>query len=95
MKKLLTILLILACVCGFAQTGPHLLDIAGRPFVDVREYGAVGDGVTDSTTAFQAAAATGLPIVASGVFVVNGIVELESSNQGILGLGEGFFRYQN
>jgi len=35
--------------------GTHKFDITGLPYVDVRAYGAVLDGVTDDTTAVQAA----------------------------------------
>lgn len=54
-------------------------------FVDVRAFGAVGDGVTDDTAAFRAAAATGkkLFVPAPAVaYVLTGFVPLQNSIYG-------------
>src|SRR5512138_3106757 len=66
--------------------GPAWAPPRGDPeWVDVRAFGAVGDGVADDTAAFRAAAATG-----KGLFVprppvaytVTGFIRLRSSIRG-------------
>lgn len=47
------------------------------PWVDVKAYGAVGNGVTDDTIAFQSALATG-----SNVFISSGIFPITISSTG-------------
>jgi hypothetical protein len=91
---------------GFVGTAPapavasppnHL-----RSYVDVRDYGAVGDGVTDDYEAIQAAidaasaAASGLPqgggavvFLPSGLYRVGRTLRIEQSNVGIVGIGAG------
>ncbi|MBF0544577.1 MAG: right-handed parallel beta-helix repeat-containing protein [Candidatus Riflebacteria bacterium] len=46
MKKILVILFVL--LCGVSE-GTTWLDIQNKPVVDVRDYGAVGDGATDDS----------------------------------------------
>ena len=41
-------------------------DVSGKPFADVRDFGAVGDGAADDTTAIQAALNTGLDVFVPG-----------------------------
>lgn len=50
---LFAMLMIVSCVS--AQTRPHYLDLRGKPWVDVREFGAKGDGIATDTAAIQAA----------------------------------------
>ncbi len=70
--------------------------IDGAP-VNVRDYGAKGDGVTDDTTAIQAAidAADGRPVhVPEGTYVITSTIDLENAatstfNQGVQLVGDG------
>ena len=55
MKKLLTILLILLPLVCFGQTRPHAVDIRGKPYVDVREFGVTA-GLLDTALTSAAAA---------------------------------------
>ena len=57
MKKLLILMILFPLVC-LGQTRPHWLQIDGKPFADVRTFGAKGDGVTDDTAAITAAIAS-------------------------------------
>ena len=46
-----------------------------RDYINVKEYGAKGDGITNDTTAFQAAINTGREVyVPSGTYIVNNII---------------------
>ena len=55
--------------------------------VNVQDYGAVGDGTTDDTNAFIAAAALGKPIwMPQGNYVVSAPVTITS---GLFGAGAG------
>ncbi|MEH6646586.1 glycosyl hydrolase family 28-related protein [Sulfitobacter sp.] len=52
--------------------------------VDVRDYGAIGDGVTDDTAAFEAAnsAANGRTVlIPSGTFLLNGSVTFDTQTK--------------
>src|SRR5213593_1661413 len=68
------------------------LQIKGtRPWVDVRAYGAKGDGVTDDTAAIQAAvtaAAGGVLQCPAGTYLVVGTIAV-TGNLRILGAGKG------
>lgn len=55
MKKLLTILLILASSLVHAQTRPDWIDVKNKPDFDVRAYGAKPGDSADDSTAIQAA----------------------------------------
>src|SRR5258707_9202848 len=66
---------------GIAQFNADVYFKSGRPWADVRAYGAKGDFVTDDTAAFQAAAAViagsgqgGIVFVPPGVYVINGTI---------------------
>jgi hypothetical protein len=59
-----------------------------RESVSVKDFGAVGDGVTDDTAAFNTAIATGVPIyVPSGTYKTDGTV---TTNKTILSSGASF-----
>jgi hypothetical protein len=68
-----------------------------RDFVSVKDFGAVGDGVTDDTAAIQAAidAAAGRPVyVPAGTYVITSTIDMESAatstfNQGPQLIGDG------
>ena len=71
MKKLLILMILFPLVC-FGQARPHWLQIQGKPMLDVRDFGAKGDGATDDTAAFQAALDVGGEIlIPEGTFVVS------------------------
>lgn len=57
-----------------------------REWVSVKDFGAVGDGVTDDTVAIQAAIDTGLPLlVPAGTYLVSGL----TANSGLVLKGSG------
>lgn len=69
MKCFWLLLLVLLSACGAPQSAAaaaapvYQSDIITRgPWVDVRAYGAKGDGTTNDTSAFAAALATGKPV---------------------------------
>lgn len=81
MKKILLVLLLLFPVVGFAQTRPHWLQVDKKPVIDVREYGAKGDGITNDsaavTRAMNAALAGGngeVVVFSSGTYLINSIL---------------------
>src|SRR4030042_1425515 len=57
-------------------------------WVDVRAYGAVGDGATDDTAAIQAAIDSGKPVlIPTGTFAHASTLTLPSTNGYLFGLG--------
>lgn len=61
---------------GYQATGGVVRDVESklREFVSVKDFGAVGDGVTDDTAAIQAATNTGTPVFFErGTYRANGI----------------------
>ena len=52
-KIIIFLLLISTCTGAFGQTRPHWLQLQGSPLVDVRIFGAIGDGVADDTQAIK------------------------------------------
>lgn len=70
----------------YGQEGLTLLNANDPGWVNVLDYGAVGDGVTDDTTFFRDAAATGKPIIVprtSSFYKLSGSVSLTASMIGI------------
>jgi hypothetical protein len=56
-------------------------------FANVKDYGAIGDGSTDDTTAIRAAAATGLPLwFPGGDYKITGQITLNNAGQGVVGV---------
>jgi hypothetical protein len=75
---------------GFLQAGtnavPTTVQAKLRETVSVKDFGAVGDGVTDDSAAFLAAHATGKAVfVPAGTYLVN--VNLTASNTFVFGEG--------
>lgn len=55
---------------------------------NVRDYGAVGDGVADDTVAIQAAIDTGLPVfIPPGIYLVSSVLTLGPAEQTLYGAG--------
>jgi hypothetical protein len=59
-------------------------------YVDIRDFGAVGDGVADNTTAIQSAFDDGRPVyIPAGVWAISDSLELTGSNAFVFGDGAG------
>lgn len=57
-------------------------------YANVKDYGAIGDGSTDDTAAFQAAAATGLSLwLPPGSYLLSDTVTFSFAGQGMVGIG--------
>lgn len=61
-------------VVAEGSTVPRMLRQRFADVVNVKDFGAVGDGVTDDTKAFEAAAAKGRVFVPAGSYVVSRLV---------------------
>lgn len=80
---------------GFQQAGvgavPRTLLDKGRDIVSVKDFGAVGDGVTDDTAAFQAAVASislsGGVLIPSGTYLVTDTVICDDKFVNFIGMG--------
>jgi hypothetical protein len=89
LKSLLVVLLFMfshSNVVG--QTGPHWLQLDGKPAIDVRSYGAVGDGVTDDYQAFRDAiddAGGKTLLVPSGDYRISQTLVVDSIHLKIIG----------
>jgi hypothetical protein len=69
---------------GFQQSGtgsvPRTVDAKLKEFVSVKDFGAVGDGVTDDTAAIQAAINTGKAVyVPTGTYLVRSSLQLPTT----------------
>jgi len=75
----------------FGPTGEYLLNRGlCEDFVNVKAYGARGDGVTNDTAAFQAALATCSSIyVPSGVYLIGETLSIGCKGQKVFGEGNG------
>src|SRR5438477_8088052 len=67
---------------------------SGRPWVDVRAFGAVGDGVADDTAAMQAAvdslhAAGGVVFVPQGLYCITAPLQIHRDDTVVRGVGRG------
>ena len=73
---------------SWAKMGVNVTDIITKgPWVDVRAYGAVGDGTTDDTAAFTAALAVGNPInVPTGTYKITSTLTFPA-NANMVGAG--------
>lgn len=79
-------------VTGVTTLSGHAYFASGRPWVDVRAHGAVGDGAADETSAFQAAAnaahtASAVIFVPTGTYLIN-VVNVGDNVKGIFGSGD-------
>lgn len=75
MKKLLALFMLIACTLT-AQTRPHWLDLKYPPHTikSVKQFGAVGDGVTNDTLAIQTAINSGESLhFPNGAYLVDNI----------------------
>lgn len=90
MKKIVTMFLLLLPVLCFSQTRPHWLDISNNPVIDVKAYGAKGDGSNDTVAiaaAMSALASAGdgaTLVFPSGTYVFNSLLP---SAANVVGLG--------
>lgn len=75
---------------GPLDTALNAVIVASLPFVDVRDYGAVGDGATDDTAAIQAAvdAATGVVWFPAGTYLVTAAITVTGSGLTLRGAGK-------
>lgn len=83
-----------SAIIGFIQSGTGAVARTAqakmRDFVSVRDFGAIGDGVTDDTGAFNAAIATGRNLyVPSGTYLLGDLDDLLDSQ---IIQGEGMFQ---
>lgn len=79
-----------ATTIGFTQTGtgavPQTVQTKLEQYVSVKDFGAVGDGVTDDGPAIRVALATGLPLrFTEGTYLVG--PDPASENSGGIGMG--------
>jgi len=79
---------------GYTQGGASSVDRTVqaklRETVSVKDFGAVGDGVTDDTAAIQAAIDTGKDVyVPEGNFLVTDTLDISTPYQSLFGSGEG------
>uniref|UniRef100_A0A6M3IYW9 Putative pectate lyase n=1 Tax=viral metagenome TaxID=1070528 RepID=A0A6M3IYW9_9ZZZZ len=68
------------------------LTLPDRPCIDVRDFGAKGDGITDDTAAMDAALATGRSIFCpEGIYLTTGGHRIAADGQKIIGAGWGLY----
>ena len=71
-----------------ALTKVHNRMIEGAA-VNVKDFGAVGDGTTDDTAAIQAAINTGKPVVFNGTYAITSPLDLSGLNEVVI-IGDGW-----
>ena len=70
---------------------PRMLKDRFADVVSVRDFGAVGDGVTDDTAAIQSAINTGLPVyIPAGVYRCRQELVFRTKGQRFVGAGQGY-----
>ena len=79
----------LAPITATGSTMPRTLSDRFSDTVNVKDFGAVGDGVTDDTVAIQAAMATGRSvIIPKGNYLINSPLTISTYGQSIIGEGK-------
>jgi hypothetical protein len=72
----------------FTNSVPTTVSAKLSEFVSVKDFGAVGDGVTDDRAAIQAALDTGKSVfIPAGIYLFNSTVNFTAEGQCIFGLG--------
>lgn len=90
MRKTIILLICLSFVTQLSSaiTRPSWLQLQDKPAADIRDYGAVGDGVTDDTAAFTSALAANSSIyLPNGEWVASGVV-IPDTGMTIVGTGK-------
>jgi hypothetical protein len=84
MKKLLILFFLLGVTTlGFAQTRPHWLQIAGKPFSDPRSYGAKFDGTTNDFSGISSAIQAGGLVTLGDNTLISGVGNTQAVSEAI------------
>ena len=77
-------------VTATGSTTPRPLDERFADSINVKDFGAKGDGVTDDTAAIQAAISSGKDVfIPAGIYLCNMELEITTEGQKIFGAGAG------